>query len=441
MIVVLKLLAYRMIRQPLFWLALIILSVGGCDSCSSKVGPGATGSIELYYSDTPVAKRLQSPLSPLGMPVQTPDAPHFMQSPESPGGRPVSEAELAFALSQEKVQRVELGMSYKQVTKLLEVPAIRIAGENSRNTVYRWKLDGMGFMGRFENEVLVRSNIIHEGNRVVGRRKSAAIQYDQNVYDAIQPGMSYEEVLAMMGGAPEPLTDGTGSITIYKWVDTRGSSIIGRFENGVLMRKSGKILGVEKKRGDTVHKQESVAPDITYRFPITRGEETDIDSEEGIVSTDIKDKQDSESSIPPGKQVYIAGKSRRKQGEEGGDSAYVNRSYKPMARFPAYSRRIRRGDFEIRIHNHSIAGISVAVITEKQGVDAILPAGGTASFFVGRGNYDLYYIYEDEPFTLFQAQQLPVSNTLADYRVEILDDSYHVSFLDRNTEPSSMSWR
>lgn len=83
----------------------------------------------------------------------------------------------------------------------------------------------------------------------------------------------------------------------------------------------------------------------------------------------------------------------------------------------------------------------MGVISGDEGNGVVIQSGGTASFFVGRGTYELYYIYNNDPFTLYQGQQLPIDLTLADYIVTIFDDTYSVNYLDRNLEPSTPSRR
>lgn len=437
MIVNLGTLAFRMVRQPSLWLLLFLLPISGCDSCLGRLGYRQSPSIEVYRPDTPVLPRLQTPASPLGRPIQTPDAPHSAQSPESPAGRPASEIETEIALSQEKVDRIEKGMGYEQIVEVMGQGGVLIAGTDSTNSVYKWTLSGMNLMGRFENEVLVRSIVIYNEGESVKRREGVAHQYSQELYDVIRPGMLYEEVLELIGVEPEPLTEGADTVRIFKWTDSRGSSIIGRFENGILLRKSGRILGPEAEPGADVPKQEAVAPEIEYRFPITFEEEPDS-NEDGTASTTGNESQQAKASDKiQESQVHIAGASRREREDE----SEPVRSYRPVARFPDFFRRIRRGDFEIRVHNRAITQLDVAVIADDQGLDMSIVSGGTASIFVGRGIYDMFYIYADDPFTLYEAQRLPVADTLADYVVEIFDDSYRVNYLDRNIEPSNRSRR
>ena len=286
----------------------------------------------------------------------------------------------------------------------------------------------------------MRSNILNQPAGTSGNQRRAIFRYDQALYDSIQTGMRYEDVVDTIGTDPESLTVGTSTVSVYQWRDNRGSRIIGRFENGVLVRKSGKILDPEEQQDADAPVHEGVTPEMDYRSPITDEEVSDTNTEEAPLITEDSVAIAPEPAEPPQRQVHIAGASRRER-EQDDASPYSGRSYKPIAKFPDYSRRIRRGDFEIRIQNRATIQMDVAIISDEGGRDVNIVSGGTASFFVGRGIYQLYYIYGDDPFTLYQGQQLPVDMTLADYVVTIFDDSYSVNYLDRNLEPSSSSRR
>ena len=220
----------------------------------------------------------------------------------------------------------------------------------------------------------------------------------------------------------------------------------------MLERKTGIIRGPDEESPEDPPRQEAVAPEVSYRLPIADEEPPETapvtyeDAREAepeeYISPSPEDitQQDTEDAATQ-QQVHIAGASRRKRELSESSSPYAGRSYKPTARLPEYKRSLRRGDFEIRVHNYAPTKLQVAIISSEGGRDMTIPSGGVTSAFVGRGMYDLYYIYDDDPFTLYQGQRLPVDETLSDFVVEIYDDSYTVRFLDRNIEPSGTSRR
>ena len=148
--------AYKIIKQPVFWLLLVVLLFNGCDSCLGRTTRQQTGGIELYRSDVPIAKQRQTPVSPLGTPAQTPYMPQDVQSPYSPYSHPEPNLPSEYDLAIEKIRRISNGMSHEDVAVILEGSGMLIAGGDSNNMVYQWTLANMTFMGRFEQGVLVR---------------------------------------------------------------------------------------------------------------------------------------------------------------------------------------------------------------------------------------------------------------------------------------------
>lgn len=430
---------YFYLRQPVFWLLLLLLAISGCDSCLERSSRHRRG-IELYQPVEGLSSRMQSPVTPLGMPAQTPATPHTVQSPESPDGSPDMPTEYEIVMA--KVQQIEAGMSHEEVVEIIGAPGILIAGNSISNGVLQWNLTGVGFMGRFESNSLVRSTLVRNRGVTPNDIRRPGATYTQNLFDSIRLGMSYEDVYKRISTEPDRLTDTDSTVGIYQWRDSRGSSIIGRFEEGVLTRKSGQIKSNQKQSKEPAPVQESAIPDVPYNDPITNAESSDTVSEEMDSIEEFSDIAQEESVNAPSKpQVHIAGESRRERELETSTSPYAGRSYKPVAKLPNYARKIRRGDFEIRVRNRSETTITIAIIYNDNGVDMAINSGGTGSFFVGRGIYTLYYIYNNDPFTLHQGQELPVEVTLADYVVTIYDDFYSVNYLDRNLEPSSISRR
>ena len=419
-------------RQVPVCLALLLLPLAGCDSCVWRPGPAETTRIELYEPETPLHIREQTPVSPVGVPEQTPVMPPHDQTPDIPTEEP--ESQLALLLA--RINEIETGMPYDEVYRILDDPGMLIAGINAASRVYRWNYDSIRLMGRFEDDVLRRKNIVHDEDITVFDREQRSHQLDQGIYDAILPGMTYDEVERIIGMEPRPLTGDTGSVNIYQWTDWRGSTIIGRFEEQVLTRKSGKIHAPDVEEPDDPVTQEAVAPEVPYRFPITWDDAPwEYEEAEELRTDPVDDWEDTveEPAEPP--RVHVAGTTRRQREIDGDPSPHAGRSYQPVARFPSFTRSLRRGDFEIRIHNRAADMIDVALISDEGGQEMTISSGGSASLFVRRGVYALYYIYADDPFTLYQGQQIPVADTLTDFIVEIFDDTYTLRFFDRNLEP------
>ncbi len=344
------------------------------------------------------------------------------------------------------INQVEKGMTYEEVHGILGAPGILIAGMAAGNQVYRWNYDDLRLMGRFEEGALTRHNIVYRDGFTPPLFTTGATVFDQTLYEAVMPGMTFDEVQLIIGETPEPLTNAEGPVTVYKWSDMHGSSIIGRFEDMVLARKSGRILDPSAEPSSDTATQEGAAPDVPYRFPITYPFPRDEwpEEEPGVAQHDdaqeyLEDEwYDDDAAQEPAEdgRIHVAGATRREREMADDPSPNAGRSYRPLARLPRYTRSLRRGDFEIRIQNQAPTNIEVGLISEEGGRDLSIPSGRTESVFVGRGIYALYYIYEDDPYTLYQGQRIPVADTLTDFIVDIYDDFYSVSFFDRNMELS-----
>lgn len=405
----------------------LTLSLGGCDSCFGR-------------RTLPAAPSTQSPATPAPGPiVQTPgtpapppdtEVPADAASPESAPAQPqepAPPAEYDTAL----LQNIKSGMSYEEVRELLGNPGMVIAGTDQSNQVYRWSSSGLSFMGRFENGKLIRKNIISPeyGDQAPD---STTLQFDRDLFEMVQPGMNLEEVLTIIGMDAQPLTSGDASIKIYKWTDDNGSSITARFENGVLIRKSGMIVTSRTEEDKQTRSssepegtasaeapaEDTSANDAASEAPAE--EDTAQASESGQLETDAEQ---------PKSRVHVVGSARRERQLANDPDPNAGRSYKPKTELPDFKRKLRAGSYEIFIDNTTSSKARVAIIAGEYGVELSVPAGGRASTRVDRGTYQFYFIYDDDPFTLHQGQRIPIEDTLTDFVVYLFDDSSQVNML------------
>jgi hypothetical protein len=346
-------------------------------------------------------------------------------------------------LNVQTAQDIQAGMSYEDIRDILGDPGVVIAGTDEENVVYRWSYSGMSFMGRFENGVLVRKTAIQNAEEHRSLHDKDTFSFDKELYENVQPGMTYDEVLAIIGMDAQPLTSTAGRVKIYKWTDERGSSITGRFENQVLKRKSGLILEPEKegldKKEETKSPTESVVAEEEKEQPLEEDYVTgDIYAEDTAVAEETAVQVAEAAPVQTrSSRVSVSGSTRRQRAREsaGGQQA-SERSYQPKVKLPDFKRRLREGVYEIRIHNTTDSNLKVALISDEGGLEMRLGPGKHSSAKVGQGNYQVYFINENNPFTLHQGQTIPVADLLSDFSVYLFEDASDVDLLDRNA-PSS----
>ena len=404
----------------------LALSLGGCDSCFGR-------------RTLPAAPSTPSPVTPAPGPVvQTPatpvSAPDIESAPEgtvteSPAAAPEPAAPPEYDTA--LLQNIKSGMSYEEVRELLGDPGMVIAGTDQSNQVYRWSSSGLSFMGRFENGTLIRKNIISPeyGDQAPD---SITLQFDRDLFDMVQPGMSLEEVLTIIGMDAQPLTTGDAAIKIYKWTDDKGSSITARFEEDVLIRKSGMIVTSRTEEDQATPSSEE--PEGTNASDAPADDDSEAYAavepapDEAPAQAPQSDRLQADAEQPKSR-VHVVGSARRERQIANDPDPNAGRSYRPKTELPDFKRKLRAGSYEIFINNTTSSKARIAIISGEYGVELSVPAGGRTSTRVDRGTYQFYFIYDDDPFTLHQGQRIPIEDTLADFVVTLFDDSSQVNVL------------
>jgi len=322
-------------------------------------------------------------------------------------------------------------MSYDEVRDLLGDPGMVIAGTDQSNQVYRWSSSGLSFMGRFENGKLIRKNIISPeyGDQAPD---STTLQFDRDLFEMVQPGMSLEEVLTIIGMDAQPLTSGNASIKIYKWTDDNGSSITARFENDVLIRKSGMIVTSrteeDKEKRSSAEPEDTASSEATAAGSSANDAASEAPAEEDAAPVPEAGQPEADTEQPKSR-VHVVGSARRERQLANDPDPNAGRSYRPKTELPEFKRKLRAGSYEIFIDNTTSSKARVAIIAGEYGVELSVPAGGRASTRVDRGTYQFYFIYDDDPFMLHQGQRIPIEDTLTDFVISLFDDSSQVNML------------
>lgn len=417
----------RYFRKPYLFpvlIAAILLCVGGCDSCLGR-------------KPIPSAPAVQSPAAPLSPPrVQTPESPAAMPvlSAEEGDDEKLAEGEEEplppTEYSADLLLSIKPGMSYEEVQKILGNPGVIVAGTEEKNLVYRWSNTGMSFMGRFENGQLTRKNVITTESPEQASDQDVT-KFDQELFNKIQPGMNFDDVLMLIGMDAQPLTSGSSGVSIYKWTDDSGSSITARFENQVLTRKSGTIV--------TSSPEETPETDETEEAEVieteTPDQSTDTTVREEAPPPPVEEEYPVENQLEnvqttgQDSRVHVVGAKRRERELEEDESPNAGRSYRPKTKLPEFKRSLRSGSYEIRVQNTTKSRAHVALISDEGGLEMTVSPNGSASTRVGRGTYQLYFIYDDDPYTLHHGQPIPVEELLMDFVVYLFDDSSEVNFM------------
>ncbi len=416
---------FRLCGRVLFLsAAAALLTVPGCfSSCGgAQPGKGAAPAAQSPTGPAPVPTA-QTPASPLPSPAQSPASPAPAPDTAPP---PAAQANPAPALTLEALQQVQEGMTMQEISEVIGQPTVLIAGARGNNAVYRWNEKGMSFLARFEDGRLSRKTVIDpENDRPKVSDEDMVV--DRELFEQVREGMTLQEVLEVLGAEGQPLTEPTDekTVAIYRWSDGQGSSVTARFEDGKLVRKSGSFV----QQGQPVVEEAPAAAE-----PAPEAVEEPLPAEEADlreapaprpVSTSISAER------PP--RVRVSGGSRRQREAESGDPN-AGRSYKPKAQLPKTSHRLREGSYEIRVTNTAAAEADVAIVSDEGGTRMTVPPGGSRSVKVNRGNYVVYFIYEDDPHTLHRGGTISISQWLTDMDVFLAGDSYDVRVLNKGTD-------
>lgn len=363
-----------------------------------------------------------SPTSPLGSPSQTPAAP-----PPAAAPPPVIPAP---TLTLEGMDAIVEGMSLSDVSARIGPPSMLIAGApKGDNAVYRWNDRGMSFLARFEKGRLMRKNVI-TGDGDIPKVSDDEVLMDRELYDNVREGMTFEEVLDLIGVAAQPVTKAGTAVAIYRWTDARGSNFTARFENGVLVRKNGFFStpaggSAPGEVREEPPAQSGDAGEEDYAVAV------EVPPDTGRAAPARRNPIRSEAAPRDEARVRVTGAGR---GQETGEARTPARprSYRPRAKLPEVSRRLRAGSYEIRVSNTSNASVEAVVTSEEGGLKLSIPPGGRQSVKVGQGNYVLHFIYSDEPDVLHRGGDIPISRWLTDMEVFLVGETYDVRVLDRS---------
>ena len=229
------------------------------------------------------------------------------------------------------------------------------------------------------------------------------------------------------------------STEIYRWTDDHGTSFTARFDDGVLTTKSS--LVTQQAPGATPIAPAEVDIDNMPVAQIAPGVYIPLEraitatTDQPLGTSELPESPEPQESrpvapsaprLPSGPTIAIAGDLRRE-----GDATTRTSSYHPKASLPDFFRSIDEGSFEIRFLNPSDSPMAVGVRQDKLGKNLEVPPKGKASLKVNRGTYQVFFLREDEPDTLFEAPPITIDGFQAtDVEVHLDPENVEVRLID-----------
>lgn len=158
---------------------------------------------------------------------------------EADAGDEVEQAESTGSVDADSFAAIENGMSYEEVAALMgsegELASETEAG-GSISQLYQWESDGWGIA----QVMFMDDKVVNKTQIGIGGDSAAAVTADQ--YEQVKEGMSYEDVVGIMGGEGQLISDTSmagQSLQIYTWDgEMWGSNCTISFSNGVVDGKS-----------------------------------------------------------------------------------------------------------------------------------------------------------------------------------------------------------
>ncbi len=253
-------------------------------------------------------------------------------------------------------------------------------------------------------------------------------------------GLTLAEARSLTSIEPIRVGGDSTNTEIYRWTDQLGASFTTRFDAGVLTTKSNLRATHAQEASSPAPSPEldldsmpvaQIAPGvyIPLERAVTSATEQPLGASElpeaPAPQASQPDASDADGA-PDGPTIAIAGAARRSRSEREKTS-----SYNPKASLPDFSRSLAEGSFEIRFLNPSDSPMSAGLRQDKLGRDIAVPPKGKASIKVNRGVYQLFFLREDEPDTLFEAPTITIDGFQAtDVEVHLDPENVEVRLID-----------
>ncbi len=245
------------------------------------------------------------------------------------------------------------------------------------------------------------------------------------------------------------MATGASGEKVYRWSDEAGGSFSARFENDKLMRKAAfaeaPVVEPPALEGEPLEGEPEMDEAAEFYEDEFEAEEYEEYVEERPAPPAVRTVYSSRATVSEPEsgeapqQVFraegrtrVVGKSSAGYGvQESAAQSGSDQDRRRRARLPEYKHSLRRGVYEVRVQNDANSRASVGLRQGKNGKDLTVSPGGTASFQVDRGNYELFYILNDQPFELERGQGVSVDGQVkADLEIRINEDGASVRSLE-----------
>lgn len=345
-------------------------------------------------------------------------------------------------ITPEQLASISVGMSLDDVQKAMGLQAETISSNDVSSAILKWTDEaGRSLVAKFEDGELVRKSIFDPVG-AAEEKANAGPKITQELYDGIAPGMTVGEVEHVLGLDGRPIAEGRENIVIYKWVDGAGSNFTAKFEGGALVHKTGFYVSPlkDEQKGAPSESEESDTPEAE---PAEEGEAPAEPAGASREATPPAAPPAAEPAIEPPpvtvpqvtsvkpQRVRVAGAARREREAATRDPDEPTGSYKPKAKLPDYTWTLRRGAYEVRVHNPTGSRVRVGLRAGRGGKDVSIPPGGTQSFHVDRANYELFYVFDDAPYRLHRGSGIVLDGFFyGDIEITLFDESYDIRAID-----------
>jgi len=252
--------------------------------------------------------------------------------------------------------------------------------------------------------------------------------------------MSLADARALVSIEPIRVGGDEKGAEIYRWTDALGASFTTRFDAGVLTTKSN-LRTAHAPDASTSAPSAGLDLDNMPVAQIAPGVYIPLDravtsaTEQPLGASELPEAPAPQASQPDapaadapldGPTIAIAGAARRSRSDREKTS-----SYNPRASLPDFSRSLEEGSFEIRFLNPSDSPMTAGLRRDKLGRDVSIPPKGKASIKVDRGIYQLFFLRESEPDTLFEAPIITIDGFQAtDVEVHLEPENVEVRLID-----------
>jgi hypothetical protein len=327
--------------------------------------------------------------------------------------------------------KIKAGMSFEEVVKLIGEPDSLVSqNADTKMKLYRWSREDKVLYGQFIDGTLKRYSRIKSK-----QEEGSTLPLTRELYDQLKEGMELDEVVAILQRpGTEVSSDDKGGV-LYLWTDKGGSSFSARFENNKLVRKSGfyvRPVPIQQKQGEEVPIAEEGVENPEENAGNETGENVPIEEERNISTTETEEKNQiaveeqvptkqepsrvnpstvgqEQTQVPSqNRRIIYAGSPRKYSEEEEKPQVVKQTTSSRRAKLPGYTYNLRDGSYEITIYNPLDTSVKLGLRSGKRGKDITIPAGGVRTVKVPRGDYQFYYIKDNEPTEVQQGGSVQI---------------------------------